>query len=83
MLIKWDTLLIAVAVAGGAVLIENSHRIDTGLPDDDVTASAPAACIETTRGIEVRSDTPLTNDGDSAGAKNEAALPPVPSCSDE
>ena len=42
MLIKWDTLLVAVALVGGSVLIENSHRVDTGTPDDEVTASAPA-----------------------------------------
>ena len=44
MLIRWNTLLIAVAVAGGLVLIENSHRIDTTTPDDEVVANAPTDC---------------------------------------
>ena len=36
MLARWDALLIiAVAVAGGSMLIENSHRLDTGAPDED------------------------------------------------
>ena len=47
MLIRWDTLLIAAAVAGGSMLIENSHRVDTGAPDDEVVAAAPAACTDT------------------------------------
>ncbi len=46
MLIRWDSLLVAVAVAGGSMLIENSHRIDTAAPDDDVMATAPDACME-------------------------------------
>ncbi len=88
MLIRWDTLLIAVAVTGGSMLIENSHRIDTAAPDDDVMATATDACIaartaaldgwsrptlgQSDEGYEVVSD-------DAA-----AALPPTPpACSSE
>jgi hypothetical protein len=41
---RWDMLLAIAAVAGGTMLIEDSHRVDTGAPDDEVTASAPADC---------------------------------------
>ena len=79
MLIKWDTLLVAVAVIGGSVLIENSHRIDTGAPDDEVMASAPAACIDTAVSATLAS-------GDRAG--DESAEAPrdsaaLPACSDQ
>ena len=79
MLIKWDMLLVAVALVGGSVLIENSHRIDTGRPDDDVTATAPAACADTqfTTGIESPVDA-------KDSAKDDAVVPPaLPACSDE
>jgi hypothetical protein len=82
MLIKWDTLLVAVAVVGGSVLIENSHRIDTGRPDDDVTATAPAACADTE--IAVRIVSGSQEDDASGEAKDNAAVPPaLPACSDE
>jgi hypothetical protein len=79
MLIKWDTLLVAVAVLGGSVLIENSHRIDTGMPDDEVTATAPAACIDT----QVTA-TLASGDNDSGDARGSAAAPSaLPACSDQ
>jgi hypothetical protein len=40
---RWDVLLAAAALAGGSMLIERSHRVDTGAPDEAV-ASAPADC---------------------------------------
>jgi hypothetical protein len=40
MVARWDVLLLAAAVAGGSMLIENSHRLDTGAPDDEVVASS-------------------------------------------
>ena len=81
MLLRWDTLLIAVAVVGGSVLIENSHRIDTAAPDDEVTASAPAACVDTRATATIVGDQRDENSGD---VKNSAALPPtLPICPDE
>jgi hypothetical protein len=35
---RWDAILLATAVAGGSMLIENSHRLDTGAPDEEVVA---------------------------------------------
>ena len=40
MIVRWDALLLAAVLSGGSMLIENSHRIDTGLADDAVAASA-------------------------------------------
>jgi hypothetical protein len=76
-MLRWDTLLVAVAVAGGSMLIESSHRVDTGAPDDEVVATAPADCtvvhaayrdVQADERSEVQSDT----------------APPVPAaCSDQ
>jgi hypothetical protein len=40
MVVRWDALLLAAVVAGGSMLIENSHRLDTGAPDEEVVASS-------------------------------------------
>jgi hypothetical protein len=39
MVAKWDAILLATAVAGGSMLIESSHRVDTGAPDEEVVAT--------------------------------------------
>ena len=78
MLIKWDTLLVAVAIAGGSVLIENSHRIDTGTPDDEVIASAPAACIDARLVATLASDPPPASPGDDGpDVGRDTASPPA------
>ena len=38
MIVRWDVLLLAAVLSGGSMLIENSHRIDTGLADDAMAA---------------------------------------------
>jgi hypothetical protein len=74
MLIKWDTLLIAIAVAGGSVLIENSHRIDTGAPDNEVVASPPDTCVTAT----LHWDRPTANASDDGyEVVSDSATPPV------
>jgi hypothetical protein len=80
MLIKWDTLLIAVAVVGGSVLIENSHRIDTGSPDDEVTATAPAACTDTRVAVTTASGDQAADDGAQTAQDAASALP---TCSEQ
>jgi hypothetical protein len=37
---RWDMILLATAVAGGSMLIENSHRLDTGAPDEEAVATS-------------------------------------------
>jgi hypothetical protein len=44
MLARLDVLVVALSVAGGSMLIENSHRIDTGAADEGLVAAAPALC---------------------------------------
>ena len=40
MVARWDALLLAGVLAGGSMLIENSHRLDTGAPDEEVVAAS-------------------------------------------
>jgi hypothetical protein len=80
MLIKWDTLLVAVAVLGGSVLIENSHRVDTGMPDDEVTATAAAACIDTQVTATLASGDQAADDGAQPARDSASALP---ACTDQ
>ena len=42
MVARWDVLLLAGVLAGSSMLIENSHRLDTGAPD--VEAVAVSTC---------------------------------------
>jgi hypothetical protein len=82
MLIKWDTLLVAAALIGGSVLIENSHRVDTGTPDDEVMAIATAACSDTVIAVTVARGS--QEDDTSDAMKNSPAIPPaLPACSDQ
>ena len=41
---KWDAVVLAVTLLGGSVMIESSHRVDTGAPDDVVAAAPTNAC---------------------------------------
>ena len=41
---KWDAVVLAAALMGGSVMIESSHRVDTGAPDDEVAAASTTAC---------------------------------------
>ena len=40
MAIRWDALILASVLAGGSMLIENSHRLDTGAPDEEIVAAS-------------------------------------------
>jgi hypothetical protein len=40
MIARWDVLLVAAVIAGASMMIENSHRVDTGLADDAMAAPA-------------------------------------------
>ena len=40
MVARWGAILLATAVAGGSMLIENSHRLDTGAPDEEIVAAS-------------------------------------------
>jgi hypothetical protein len=70
MVAKWDAILLATAVAGGSMLIESSHRVDTGAPDEEVVATS--ACDT---GIAARLWKPA--DGE---ANDTEAAPAPPGC---
>jgi len=40
MVARWDAILVVAALAGGWMLIENSHRLDIGAPDVEVVATS-------------------------------------------
>ncbi len=45
MAVRWDAILLATAVAGGSMLIENSHRLDTGAPDEEAIAASTCTAV--------------------------------------
>jgi hypothetical protein len=56
---KWDAVVLAATLLGGSVVIESSHRVDTGAPDDVIGAAA-SACDYQLSGM--RHGTDVTND---------------------
>ena len=46
MIARLDALVVAMSVLGGSMLIENSHRVDTGAPDEGLVATSPAQHCE-------------------------------------
>ena len=49
MVARWNALLLAGALAGGWMLIENSHRLDTGAPDEAVIAASTCDAVAAER----------------------------------
>jgi hypothetical protein len=76
MLARLDVLVVVLSVAGGSMLIENSHRVDTGAPDEGLVAAAPALCRDEPAGrydlngqmaSEGRGDAREPDDADATG----------------
>jgi hypothetical protein len=40
MVARWDALLLAGVLVGGSMVIEHSHRLDTGAPDEEIVAAS-------------------------------------------
>ena len=40
MVARWDVMFLAAVLGGGSMLIENSHRLDTGAPDEEMVATS-------------------------------------------
>ena len=40
MVARWDVLFLGGVLAGGSMLIEHSHRLDTGAPDEEIVAAS-------------------------------------------
>ncbi len=70
MVARWDAILLATAVAGGSMLIENSHRLDTGAPDEEVVATRACDTLIAAR---------IWKPGGDEGEPTEAAQAP-PGC---
>ena len=68
MLARLDVLVVALSVAGGSMLIENSHRLDTGAPDEEIVAASTCDPV----GADQYDWKPLTrptdDDGDAAAS---------------
>ena len=41
---KWDVVVLAATLLGGSMVIESSHRVDTGAPDDAIATTPANAC---------------------------------------
>jgi len=70
MVARWDAILVAASVAGGSMLIENSHRVDTGAPDEEVVAAS--ACDTA---IAERAWKPADEGNDTAAAQAPPGCP--------
>jgi hypothetical protein len=62
MIVRWDAILIAAALAGGSLLIENSHRLDTGVPDEDMVATSACTSMVSARVWKPGEDQPTDMD---------------------
>ncbi len=58
MFVRWDAILLAAAVAGGSVLIENSHRLDTGAPDEENIGATTCTSVVSARVWKPDEDAP-------------------------
>jgi hypothetical protein len=75
MLARLDVLVVALSVAGGSMLIENSHRVDTGAPDEGLVAAAPALCRDEATAERYDLNHQAAIEGGDAGETDEAARP--------
>ena len=79
MLARLDVLVVALSVAGGSMLLENSHRIDTGAPDEGLVAAAPTLCQDERAGrYDVNRQIALEGGGDAREPDDADATGPCP-----
>ena len=72
MVFKWDVLLLAGVLAGGWTLLEHSHRLDTGAPDEDIVAASTCDTV----GAEHYDWKPLTRPTDADADETVSAQAP-------
>jgi hypothetical protein len=81
MIARLDALVVAMSVLGGSMLIENSHRVDTGAPDEGLVATPPALCRDEPARYGVSREIPARSiageSDEDAGADN------LPVCSND
>jgi hypothetical protein len=75
---RWDAVVLAATLLGGSMIIENSHRIDTGAPDDEVAAAPANACeeAEAYQMSGIRRGAVVTNDDGYAVSDANDVAPP-------
>jgi len=64
MVARWNVLLLAGVLAGGSMLIENSHRLDTGAPDEEIVAASACDGAAAERYAWKPFTLPTSDDGD-------------------
>ncbi len=62
MVIRWDVMLLAGILAGGSMLIENSHRLDTGAPDEEIVGASACTAVVSARLWKPGEDEPADAD---------------------
>jgi len=78
MVARWNVLLLAGVLAGGSMLIERSHRLDTGAPDEEIVAASTCDPV----GADQYDWKPLTRPTDDDGDVAASALAPSGCASD-
>jgi len=79
MAIRWDALILAGVLAGGSMLIENSHRLDTGAPDEEIVAASTCDGVAAERYEWKPFAQPTSEDGDETAPAAQAP----PGCSSD
>ena len=85
MIARWDVLLLAAAVLGGSMMIESSHRLDTGASDEALVATpAATACLDPQAYARASLKRDFGNEEgfSTAGADDNPALGVVPCASE-
>jgi len=72
MAIRWDALILAGVLAGGSMLIENSHRLDTGAPDEEIVAASMCDSVAGERYAWKPFTQPTSDDGDDTASAAQA-----------
>jgi hypothetical protein len=73
MVARWDVLLLAGVLAGGSMLIENSHRLDTGAPDEEIVATSTCDGFAPERYVWKPFTLPTGEDGDETVPEAQAS----------
>ena len=77
MVVKWDALLLVGVLAGGWTLIERSHRLDTGVPDEEVVAASTCDAVAAERSDWKPLTRPIDDDdGETASAQAPSGCTP-------
>jgi hypothetical protein len=76
---RWDVLVVAATLLGGSMMIESSHRVDTGAPDD-AFAAAPLTACDDSRAYQAPGLTRSTEPGNDEGYSVSPSDDVAPGC---